>query len=674
MKIRAELIRPFILKTMKLQEIKGFGEKRIAKLASNGIYDPLDLLMIFPEKYYDKNAVIDWNSLSDGSDVIFKGRIISPPVLKRVRRNLSYVKVTVDAGREIICTWFNQPFITKALSVGSIKIISGKVKKFAGRIEISAPQIISDQELDVIPIYKPPKGLSQSLLIDGIKTILSKVRLKGFITQEIADKHNLLPLHQCFINAHFPRKIEDAITSRNNIALENLAYTISVYGLAKANYSQLRETKYVNNLAPIKKAIEDLPFTLTLGQQKAISNVINGLLSEKRLNLLLQGDVGSGKTIVALISAYFATLSGYQCAIMAPTEILATQHYEKAREFFSNKGKRVGLLIGSQKKEERLCLLEQIKKGDVDVVIGTHAIINNAVEFASLSLTITDEQHRFGVCQRGSLENKAHATDNIVMTATPIPRTLALSLYGQLDTVTINERPNENKIKTVVVPQSRLNDMYKYVENKAFSGEKTYIVCPRVESDSAVSAVTLYDELKKNELKNVKIGLLYGGQKESEKDAIMKSFATDDVMVLVSTTVIEVGIDVKEATTMVLFGAEYFGLSQLHQLRGRIGRNGQESYCFIVCEDKPSERIEYFKNCNDGFKLAEYDFNSRGAGDFIGIRQHGKSGTFGININAEFIKKAKEISNDLLAKQNIRAELQAGSAEKAEFIKSLSLN
>ena len=663
---------------MKLSDVKGFGEKRIAKLAECGIYDPLDLLLLFPKKYYDRRAVIDWSSLENGEEVIFKGNIIGKPISKRINKGLSFVKAkfsVLNSNIEVTCTWFNQTYVFRQLfSVGE-KLICGRVKKFGKSIEITSPQILSQKDIDVMPIYKLPKGLTQTVMYDAVKNILERVKISGYISEPLARKHGVKSLTEAFRSVHFPRTLEEAEESKTSVALENLTYTLAVYALAKNTFSTSRLVRYANNIEKLNDAINTLPFKLTLDQQKAISSIVHGFHSENRMNLMLQGDLGSGKTIVAFLSAYYATLSGYQCAIMAPTEILASQHYEKALEFFKDKGKTVRLLTGSMKSSERARAYVDIENGVADVIIGTHAIIGKGVNYANLALTIVDEQHRFGVCQRGSLENKSETADNIVMTATPIPRTLALSLYGQLDTVALNSRPNESNVKTAVVPERKLGAMYEYIEKKSNAGEKTYIVCPRIESDSAVSAVGLYEELSRGALKNVKLALLHGSQKESEKLKVMNSFANGDTSVLVSTTVIEVGIDVKEATTMVIFGADYFGLSQLHQLRGRIGRDGRESYCFIVQSDKISDRISYLCECSDGFKLAEYDFDARGAGDFLGTRQHGKNTVFaGVKINAELIKKAKSLSDDLLKDDNVRKLLSAGASEKSEFIKTLSLN
>ena len=659
---------------MKLGDIKGLGERRIAKLAECGIYDPIDLLMLFPYGYYDRRVDVDWEN-SIGREVIFKGIPVGRPILKRVRKGLSFVKASfVTGGRTVTCTWFNQDYVFRRILSSDGLLISGKVKTFGKNIEITAPQILSERDVDILPLYKLPKGLTQSVMSDAVRSILARVAVRGYVSEDIAEKYGLMPLSEAFRAVHLPTDMKETAVAGRSIALENLAYTLSVYNIAKGDGADRRKNDYSADIEKLNEAIDGLPFVLTTDQRNAVASILSEMRSPRRMNVLLQGDVGSGKTIVVFLAMYFAVLSGYQCAIMAPTEILAIQHYENAVKFFGAKGMNVSLLIGSLTAGERNVIRRDIANGAADIIVGTHAIIGEDISYKRLGLTIVDEQHRFGVCQRGSLENKADGADNIVMSATPIPRTLALTLYGQLRSIELKSRPGgKNNIMTAIVPERKLADMYKYIRRKAASGENTYIVCPRVDSDDTVSAVGLYNDLASGELSGVGIGLLHGRQKESEKAAAMRDFADGKTKVLVSTTVIEVGIDVKQATTMVIFGAEYFGLSQLHQLRGRIGRDGRESYCFIV-SDEPSERIKYLCATSDGFALAEYDFAARGAGDFLGTRQHGSGSMAGIRIDADVIAAAKAISDDLLSDYSVRAAISAGAENKSEFIRSLSLN
>ena len=398
-------------------------------------------------------------------------------------------------------------------------------------------------------------------------------------------------------------------------------------------------------------------------------------MSDERMNVLLQGDVGSGKTIVAFLAAYYVALGGYQCAIMAPTEILARQHYEKGKKFFGVRGITVVRQTGATPAKERAVALSLIESGEAAIAVGTHALTGKNVRFHKLGLTITDEQHRFGVCQRGSLENKADGADNIVMSATPMPRTLSLALYGRLETIDLKTKPViGDGVTTSLVPLARADDMFAYMAKKAESGEKSYVVCPRIDGDDEISALAMFERLKRLRLNGTRVALLHGRMSGAEKDRVMSAFANGDGSVLVCTTVVEVGIDVPSATTMAIFGADRLGLSQLHQLRGRIGRRGQKSYCFIVT-DEPSDRLKFLCGCSDGFALAEYDFDTRGAGDFLGTRQHGKEETFaGVKIDAAMLKKAGALADELLSDPETAAALATHADGREEFIRSLSLN
>ncbi len=663
---------------MKLEDIKGLGAKRIAALKASGIEDPLDLLLLFPSAYFDREAVIDWDTLKDGDDVIFLGEIVEKPIFKRVRKGLSFVKAKMTSfGKTLTCTWFNQDFVYRQLVTKSHFIIGGKVKRYSKSIEISAPRIIPERDVKILPVYKLPKGLPQSVMTDAVAHAIKGLRVNGFVKDEVASEFGIMPLSAAVKAAHFPSDIPQAFHAVKSIATERLAYTVSIYNLVKGE-TEKRVNKYGEHAAELSSAIKGLPFLLTDDQNNAIKKITERFRSPQKMNMLLQGDVGSGKTIVAFLAAYYAALSGYQTAIMAPTEILALQHASNAKAFFGPLGISVACLTGTLCAKDRSSVLDDIKSGRASVVIGTHALIGNSVIYKNLGFTVTDEQHRFGVCQRGSLENKTEGnTDNLVMSATPIPRTLALSLYGQLETVNLHSKPTSaDSIMTAIVPQNKLADMYKYIADKANSGEKTYIVCPRIDSDEEISAIGLYEELKRGILGKVGIRLLHGKMKDKEKETVMREFAFGKINVLVATTVIEVGIDVSSATTMAIFGADRLGLSQLHQLRGRIGRRGQKSYCFII-EDGCNipERLKFLCACNDGFRLAEYDFDARGAGDFLGVRQHGKSRLFAdVKIDAELITKAKGISERMLGDERVRSELIARAAEREEFIRSISLS
>lgn len=663
---------------MLLKDIKGLGEKRIEKLAACGIFDPLDLLLLFPSLYYDRREKIDWNGFADGDEVVFSGRLTGKPAYKRVRKGLSFIKAVFTAeGATVACTWFNQDYVYRQLVVGQgDKLIYGRIKRIGRSFEVVAPKLLTARDVDILPIYKLPKGLTQTVMFDAVKCIFARLKINGYIGADTARRYGLFPLGEALKKIHLPTNKIEAAEARKSVALENLTYMLCAYELLRSGGSDGRVRVYEKRTDELAAVLSSLPFRLTEDQTKAVGEIVDEMHSPHRANILLQGDVGSGKTIVAFLAMYYAALSGYQSAIMAPTEILARQHYESASKFFEQHGKKVGCLLGSMSASEKKAVTDRVRSGDISVLVGTHAIIGKSVEFHSLALTVADEQHRFGVCQRGSLENKTYNADNIAMSATPIPRTLALTLYGQLKSVTLNSRPSQQNTITAIVPAEKIENMYKYVEERAKMGEKTYIVCPRIDSDdSSISVVSLYNELKNGALKNLKIALLHGAQKESEKSDVMRGFASGDTDVLVSTTVIEVGIDVKSATTIIVFGAERFGLSQLHQLRGRIGRDGRKSYCFIAAPEKSVDRIKFFCECSDGFKLAEYDFDKRGAGDFLGTRQHGREGAFaGVKIDAQMIAAAVQICKELTADSATARAIVASAENNSEFIKSLSLN
>lgn len=658
------------------ENIKGLADSRISALKKAGISSLPDLLMLFPVRYYDRRADTDWDALKDGDTVAVEGFPCDKPSFARIRKGLTLTKAKFDCkGKQIWCSWFNQDYIYRSLVLGQPKLLVGKVKRYKTSLELVSPQMLAVRDMDIVPIYKLPKGIPQNVVQEACRAVLDMVGIKSYIDSATAEKFGIMPLSAALKEVHFPCSIINAETAKKSIALEQLAYTLCLYSLIKSDGENKRTIYYKDNGEAVRKAVKALPYALTVDQQSALDSIVREMSAERRMNVLLQGDVGSGKTVVAFLAAYYAALSGYQCAIMAPTDILARQHYINAIDFFESKGLKVAFLAGGQTKAERDTVLFNIKNGAADIIVGTHAIISKSTAFRNLALTIVDEQHRFGVCQRGSLENKTVGADNLIMSATPIPRTLAMSVYGELKQVLIQSKPRISRIKTAIVPQEKLRDMYSYIEKKAAQGEKTYIVCPRVDSEEGVSAAGLYKELSKGALKNLSLGLLHGQMKESEKSAVMNGFASGNISVLISTTVIEVGIDVKNATTIVIFGGDRFGLSQLHQLRGRVGRDGRESYCFLVSDGDVNDRLKFLCENTDGFKLAEYDFNMRGAGDFLGTRQHGDDSLFaGVKIDADMIRQAKTLSEHMLSNPATAALLAEKAETSGEFIKELTLS
>ncbi len=627
---------------------------------------PSDLVMYFPSKYvYAESKLAQF---SDG-EVAIVATCTSKPSIRYVRKGLSICRATFFDGNESFdCVWFNQPFVVKALTVGCAYALIGKLKR-GKSVELIVSTCSLYDGSPIMTIYRPLKGIPSKVIKDAIKQIIGKVTIKGQISDEFCLSHGILPLDKCLKSLHCPQNRQELEISRANAALQILSFNLATFLLFKGRIDQNKVKKYDMNIPALQKVMSSLPYELTEDQRLAVEKTVADMHSDRRMNRLIEGDVGCGKTIVAFLAMYYATLSGYQAALMAPTEILARQHYQKAVEFFTPLGVKCELLCGSQNKERRAEALFNIEHGNAQIVIGTHSVFQEAVVFKDLALAVVDEQHRFGVEQRGSLENKGQGTDFLVMSATPIPRTLALTLYGELDVSLIKTIPyGKAKIFTRLVPEKKIGDMFDYLYNRSLEGEKSYIVCPRVDDDETISATELYKKLSKKY--GTTVGLVHGQMRDEQKNEAMRQFVVGEVKILVCTTVIEVGLDVPDAINIVIFDAEAYGLSQLHQLRGRVGRGKKDSYCFVVSkEDKPSETIRYFLGTNNGFELAEYDFKVRGAGDFLGKRQHGSDTIFaGVGINEEMLGRAKELADELIKSG------EAVASQSIDYIKDLTLN
>lgn len=665
---------------MEFTDIKGFKDKRIQMLKEAGINTPADLLLYFPSYYLYLNRLADLSKAEEGERVVILARTFDKPKAAYLKKRLSVVKVKFDyAGKNVWCSWFNQPFMAKNIMPETYYYIYGKLKKYKSSYEITAPKIIkfTGSEPAVLPVYKPIGKIGSQLLADAVKTALSAVSVESFITPRIAEKYGLSDLNSAFKNIHFPQTAEDIQSAKRVISTEKLAYMLAAYSLIRSSHDLRRVYNYGKDINKVADAINGLPYDLTSAQKNCLNKIFNGLSSNERLNVLLEGDVGCGKTIVAFLCMYYAALNGYQSVLMAPTEILAFQHYRNAIDFLEKLGLRCEYVSSSLNKKEREKAIFNISAGNVDCVFGTHAVLGDDVEFRKLALVIVDEQHRFGVAQRAGLENKSKGADSIVMSATPIPRTLALTLYGDLERIVIDEMPSRKaEVITKFVPAAKESDMWDYIMKKAESGEQTYVVVPRISDDDEdnLSAEAVYEKYKKGF--GDKIALLHGRQKESVKNGTMRAFAAGEITVLVATTVIEVGIDVKNATSMVIYDADRFGLAQLHQLRGRVGRGSKTSYCFVLSDTADGEtrnRLDYFVGCKDGFSLAEYDFRNRGAGDFLGYVQHGTGD--GLLTDPDIVFLSKSVKDELLsdseAVKKIKNSLAGG---RYEFFNGITLN
>ncbi|MDE7164579.1 MAG: ATP-dependent DNA helicase RecG [Clostridiales bacterium] len=657
---------------MELSEIKGIGVKRLKALNEMGIFTPSDLLLRFPDRYIDVSTKVD-RTLKDGDIVSFLGETVGQAKRSFIRRGLSVVNCSFkNNGIVVRCSWFNQPFAARNLVEGDNVYVVGKVKRFKSAVQVINPTLLTPQPTDesIVPVYKT--SIPSRTFEAAVKIALNNVRVNSFIPAVLAEKFGLMPLQTALMRIHCPRDMMELAIARRSVAVENLCYVITSYRLLK---DDRRDFAYSAPRTAINEFINSLPFPLTAEQADAIDGIISALRSDKLTNMLVQGEVGCGKTIVALAAMFYAAKCGYQSAIMTPTEVLARQHYATMVKYLEPLGVKSQLLCASMNAKQKEAALFNIKFGAASCIVGTQSLIGDDAVFRDLRLVIADEQQRFGVNQRAKLESKGGKTDMIVMTATPIPRTLALSLYGELQQIDIRALPaNRPQIHTSIVPQSKIDHMYGYIMNKAAVDERTYIICPRIEGgdDDVTSVDDIYNKLKSTQCASY-VGCIHGKMRDAEKNSIMSDFKSGKIKILVSTTVVEVGIDVPEATTVVVFDAERFGLSQLHQIRGRVGRGTKESYCFLVSErgsEESDARLKEFCKLSDGFSVSELDFKLRGAGDFVGLRQHGNGN---MEIDNNIIERARALSDALIADGSVSENI-VESLKAPEFIKSVTMN
>ena len=613
-----------------IQYIKGVGEKRARLFNKLGIYSVNDLIHFYPRKYQDWNNCVSVIDAPENETVAIKATMITPVNENQIRKGLTLYKCNFSDGQSVIhVTIFNNKYLAGALRTFDEYILFGKVEKSFTGAYMSSPQIEkADSAQGIHPIYSATENLNSKAIAKVVKNALEKIEyFEDTLDNEIKSKYNLCSLDFAIRQIHFPSNVKNIETARRRLIFEELL-TLQL-GLMK-----LRDKKNIKNGFPVKRDFTEeffslLPFTPTDAQKNAINDCINDMQSENTMNRLIQGDVGSGKTAVAAAAMFTAVSNGYQSAMMAPTEILAAQHFESLSKLFENTGIKTALLTGSTKAKEKREIKEALINGEIDLIVGTHALIQNDVEFKSLALVITDEQHRFGVEQRASLAMKSSSPHLMVMSATPIPRTLGLIIYGDLDISILNELPSgRKKIRTDVVDSSYHERIYNFIKKAVDEGHQAYIVCPLVEEGESelISAKEYANELSEKNFQGYKLALLHGKMKAKDKEKVMSSFANKETDILVSTTVVEVGVDVPNATIMLIENAERFGLSQLHQLRGRVGRGSEQSYCILVSDSKSDssrERLEVMKKTSDGFKIADYDLKTRGPGDFFGKRQHG---------------------------------------------------
>lgn len=613
-----------------IQFIKGVGEKRAKLFNSLGIFCVDSLIHFYPRKYEDWSASKSLESVKSGETVSIKATLITPVKEAMIRRGLTLFKCKFSDGENVISvTIFNNKYLAKSLRIYEDYYLYGKIEKSLLNFSMNSPKIEKAENILAIqPVYPAKEKLTSRSISKIMKTALDELgEIEETLDDEIMQKYSLISLDKAIRNIHFPNSADDYLPARKRLIFEELL-TLQL-GLLKLKSNKKSETALVIKDDYSSEFEKLLPFNLTNAQKRTISECLQDMKSKYPCNRLVQGDVGSGKTAVAASLIYSVIKNGYQATMMAPTEILATQHYESLLKILAPAGINIRLLTGSTPAKEKKEIKKALFDGEIDLIIGTHALIQNDVAFKNLALVITDEQHRFGVKQRAQLAEKGEDVHTIVMSATPIPRTLGLILYGDLDISILDELPpGKQEIRTDVVDSRYHKRLYKFIKDAIARGEQCYIVCPAVEENETniKSAEELADELANGEFKGYNLGILHGKMKPKDKEAIMKSFASGKVSLLVATTVVEVGVDVPNATIMVIENAERFGLSTLHQLRGRVGRGNKKSYCVLVSDAKGKtarERLMTMKKYSDGFKIADTDLKLRGPGDFFGSRQHG---------------------------------------------------
>ena len=612
-----------------IRYLKGVGEKTARLYNKLGIFTVDDLIRHYPRKYLDYSNTVSVKDAPPDTPVFIKATMITPVKESMIRKGLTLYKCNFSDGETVIrVTIFNNKYLAKALRTFDDYILYGKVEKTFTSASISSPQIERADKAEVHPVYPTTEKLSVKAISNSVRNALALVgKIPETLSDDILKKYDLVSLDFATRQIHFPTDEKNIEPARHRLIFDELL-TLQL-GLLK-----LKEKDVKGNSCKIKKDFTNefyslLPFTPTGAQQRAVADCIEDMQSDRMMNRLIQGDVGSGKTAVAGAVIYTVIKNGAQAALMAPTEILATQHFESFKKLFASTDVRVALLTGSVKAGEKKEIKRALCNGEIDLIVGTHALIQNDVEFENLGLVCTDEQHRFGVQQRANLAMKGDNPHLMVMSATPIPRTLGLIIYGDLDISLLDELPpGRQEIRTDVVTSAYHKRIYKFIRDAVDRGEQAYIVCSLVDEGESdlISAKEYADNLAKNEFVGYSVGLLHGKMKPAEKDKVMQSFAEGETQILVSTTVVEVGVDVPNATVMLIENADRFGLSQLHQLRGRVGRGKNKSYCILVSDNKSDssrERLQVMKHTSNGFDIADYDLKSRGPGDFFGKRQHG---------------------------------------------------
>ncbi len=616
-----------------LDKIKGIGPKRLTLLEELNIHTVEDLVLYLPTRYED-NTVIDLNQAEDQSTVTVQGEVYSTPAVAFFGRNKSKLTVHIMVNNIAVkCVFFNQPYLKKKIELHGTVTVKGKWNR--AKQEINGNRMFFNEQttqddVQLEPVYRIKEGIKQKQIRDNIRQALEDVTIHEWLSDDLREKYKLETLEYTLRTLHHPKDKQSLLRARRTYAFTELfMFELRMQWLNRLEKTSDEAIEIDYDINKVKEFIDHLPFELTDAQKTSVNEIFRDLKAPIRMHRLLQGDVGSGKTVVAAICMYALKTAGYQSALMVPTEILAEQHAESLIELFRDT-MNVALLTGSVKGKKRRILLEQLENGSIDCLIGTHALIQDDVIFENVGLVITDEQHRFGVNQRQSLREKGAMTNVLFMTATPIPRTLAISVFGEMDVSSIKQLPKGRKpIITSWAKHERYDQVLTQMTSELRKGRQAYVICPLIESsvhlEDVQNVVALYESLQQY-YGTEKVGLLHGKLTAEEKDDVMQRFSNHEIDILVSTTVVEVGVNVPNATFMMIYDADRFGLSTLHQLRGRVGRSEHQSYCVLIASPKTEtgiERMTIMTQTTDGFELSERDLEMRGPGDFFGVKQSG---------------------------------------------------
>lgn len=650
-----------------LRELKGVGEKTEKLFQKIGITTAEELLRYYPRTYDIYEEPVEIASAEEDKTVSIRATIATGIYINQIR-NLQVLTTTVaDASGRLPVAWFNAPYLRGTLKKGSVFILRGKIIRKKGRLQMEHPEIFTPAAYEEIihsmqPVYGLTKGLSNKMITKLVHQILDTRPLHGeYLPEEIRERYQLADANYAIRTIHFPKNMQELLTARKRLVFDEFLLFVLAIQLLKEKTEEAPNTFPMKPVWTTEEIIEGLPYDLTGAQKNVWHEIERDLSGHKLMSRLVQGDVGSGKTVIAFLAMVLSAENGFQSALMVPTEVLANQHYEgflRLMEEQNIASCHPVLLTGSTTARQKREIYQKIADGEVNVIIGTHALIQEKVEYKNLGLVITDEQHRFGVRQREALTTRGNPPHVLVMSATPIPRTLAIILYGDLDISIIDELPAKRlPIKNCVVGTSYRPKAYSFIEKQVQMGRQAYVICPMVEESEGLEAENVTDYARKlQEILpgEIKVEILHGKMKPKEKNRIMEAFASGEIQVLVSTTVVEVGVNVPNATVMMVENAERFGLAQLHQLRGRVGRGEHQSYCIFIQgnnEENTSKRLKILNESNDGFYIAGEDLKLRGPGDLFGIRQSGlmefKIGD--IYNDAGILKNASEAAGEILA-------------------------